>query len=346
MKRVTKASPKFDLIRLLDQYARRRNIDIANEQGQRGFIENLKEEFSRHRDNEILIHGLRIQSMFLYVVAALDHCRIVKEEDAGEIYTAIDNLQAPDYRIITREGKELLVEVKNFHSEDPKAKFNLKKKYRDSLSAYAALFSLDVYIAVYWSKLKIWTLVPLHRISNDNKNYYLSLVEAIKWNEMYLLGDKQIGTTPYIGLRLYPNSNKPQERQKDGTVKFSIGKAELFCGEDIVDDQKEQEILWMLINHGDWPVRQQPAEQGRQGIVSVSFVSEPEERSNPQENFELLGTLSTMISRQFNEITAPSGKVEKLSTARDPSSLDALIPHGYKGSKLPLWPLTIYPAEE
>ena len=302
------------------------------------------EEFSQHRDNEILIHGLRIQSMFLYVVAALAHCRIVKEEDAGEIYTAIDNLQAPDYRVITREGKELLVEVKNFYSKDPKAKFT--KKYRDSLSAYATLFGLDLYISVYWSILKIWTLVPLHRISNGNKNYYLSLTEALKWNEMYLLGDKQIGTTPYIGLRLYPNSNRPQESQKDGTVKFSIGKADLFCGDNIVDDQKEQEILWMLINHGDWPVRQQSAEQDRQGITSVSFVSEPVERANSQENFELIGTLSTMISRQFNEITAPSGKVEKLSTARDPASLDALIPHDYKGSKLPLWRFTIYPTEE
>jgi hypothetical protein len=72
----------------------------------------------------------------------------------------------------------------------------------------------------------------------------------------------------------------------------------------------------------------------------------PPERANPRENFEIVGTLSTMISRQFNEITAPSGKVERLSTTRDPTSLDALIPHDYRGSKLPLWRLVIQQAKE
>ena len=345
MKRVTKESPKFDLIRLLDQYARNRNADINDEQGQKDFIEHLKAEFNQHKDNEILIHGLRIQSMFLYMIAALDQCQIVKEEDTGEIYTTAENIQAPDFRIITRDGKELLVEVKNFRSKDPNACFSISKKYSESLAAFADLFGLDLYIAIYWSTLNLWTLVPIHRF-NDNNNYSLPLLDAMKRNAMHLLGDRKIGTTPKIGLRLYSDPDKPYQRQKDEKIKFTIGQAKLFCGEDIVDSQKEQEILWMLINHGDWPIRQEPGEQDDHGIISVSFVGEPVERANPQEDFEIVGTLSTMISRQFNEITAPSGKVEKLSTSRDPSSLHALIPHDYEGSKLPLWRLIIHPASE
>jgi hypothetical protein len=333
-------------MRLLDQYARRCGLNIRDEVGQRTFLNDLAEQFKLHKDNEILIHGLRVQAMFLYVVAALDHCQIMKEEDSGEIYALSDDLRAPDFRLVTRDRREVLVEVKNIHATDPDVPYPMSRMYRDSLVAYADIFSRDVYLANYWSALKVWTLVPFTRLREDSHGYSLTMMDALRWNEMYLLGDRKIGTLPHLELRLYSDPNKPRKVGHDGFASFTIGQAVLLCGHEVIEDSKEQEIAWMLLNHGDWPATERPAEIKDGELICVSFVAVPPERANPRENFEIVGTLSTMISRQFNEITAPSGKVERLSTTRDPTSLDALIPHDYRGSKLPLWRLVIQQAKE
>lgn len=346
MKRITKESPKFDLMRLLDQYARRRGLNIRDETGQQAFLDDLVQQFKLHRNNEILMHGLRVQAMFPYVVAALDHCQFLKEEDSGEIYTLMDDVRAPDFRLVTRERLEILVEVKNYHLAKPDLPYRMSSAYRDSLVAYSDVFQKDLYLAIYWSTVPLWTLVPFRRLRPDAKGYCLSLVDALRWNEMHLVGDLKIGTLPRLGLRLLSDPAKPTKVGLDGMANFTIGRAELFCGDQLIEDPKEQEIAWMLLNHGDWPVVETPAKVKDGELISVSILAAPAERENPNENFEIVGTLSTMISRQYAEITAPSGKIEKLSTSRDPTSLDALIPHDYKGSKLPLWRFTIHPAAE
>jgi hypothetical protein len=112
---------------------------------------------------------------------------------------------------------------------------------------------------------------------------------------------------------------------------FTIARADLFCGDHLIDDPKEQEIAWMLLNHGDWPVSESPAEIRDGKLISVTFIAAPQERANPNQNFEIIDTLSTIVSRQYNEIPAPTGPIERLSTTRDPTSLEALIPQATKG---------------
>lgn len=346
MKRITKQSPRFDLIRLLDQYVRRRNLNMRDESGHQQFLDDLAEQLRLHKDNEILIHGLRVQAMFAYVVAALDYCKFLKEEDVGDVYAFADEIQAPDFRLVTRDDRVLLVEVKNFHTLDPKATFKLTARYWDSLVRYAELFGEDLYLAIYWSALRIWTLVSLADQGERSGDYTILLVDALRSNQMSLLGDRLIGTTPRLGFRLFSDPGKPRGVDDEGLVNFTIGHAELFCGESVIDDPKEQEIAWMLMNYGDWPVTECPAEVREGEFISASLITAPLERANPHENFEIIGTLSTMIARQYNEITAPSGVVERLSTTRDPTSMEALIPHNYRGSKLPLWRFTVRPSND
>jgi hypothetical protein len=45
------------------------------------FCKNLREALAQHKQRATLMHGLRTQSMFLYVVAALGECSIITEED-------------------------------------------------------------------------------------------------------------------------------------------------------------------------------------------------------------------------------------------------------------------------
>jgi hypothetical protein len=65
--------------------------------------------------------------------------------------------------------------------------------------------------------------------------------------------------------------------------------------------------------------------------------------STENQAFEMLGFLSTMISRRFTELTAPSHNIERLIPDGDPDSLGVLIPFDYKGKQMPLWRFVIKP---
>jgi hypothetical protein len=53
--------------------------------------------------------------------------------------------------------------------------------------------------------------------------------------------------------------------------------------------------------------------------------------------------LSTIISRQYGQLTAPDGKVQRFTPDIAPGMLGFVIPEGYKGEALPLWRFLIKP---
>ena len=72
-------------------------------------------------------------------------------------------------------------------------------------------------------------------------------------------------------------------------------------------------------------------------IISIDVQYTPEERSNPEQEFEVVGFLSEMISLHYNALTAPEGAIDILSPDQQPDSLGVLIPSDYQGKTLPLW---------
>ena len=337
MKRISREHTKFDLMRLLDRYARSRDSAIHDEANQAAFLADLTRDFETNRSNEILIHGLRIQAMFAYVAAALGRCVVIKEEDAGEIYTSNSIMRAPDFRIVTTDGRELLVEVKSHRPSRPTAPYSLTCSYLDSLRAYAAAFSRDLYIAIYWSRFKTWSFVPADRFDVDRDRYLLSIEEAMKRSEMAVLGDCTIGTIPHLALKLYADPEKPNSIGPDGHAQFTIGRAELFCGDELIVNAKEREIAWFLMNYGNWPSDRTPPEVLDGKVISVGLQTSPTDRANLNQQFEIVGSLSQMISREYNEATASTGRVDLLAPKRDPDELGVLIPPGFLGDKLRLW---------
>jgi hypothetical protein len=343
MKRISRDDTKFDLMRLLDQYARTRGSSIHDQVNQAQFLADLRRDFDANRENPILIHGLRIQAMFAYVAAALGHCTVIKEEDAGEIYAADTSMRPPDFRIVSTEPREFLVEVKNYRPPDPMEPYSMTAAYLDSLRNYALTLKRDLYIAIYWSKATLWSLVSAERFNRDRNHYVLSLPDAMKRNEFALLGDCMLGTLPSLALKLFSNPLKPRRLGPDGKAEFTIARVELYCGDQILTYQKEREIAWFLLNHGDWPQEATPPEIVNGELISLGFRAVPEDRSNPDEDFEIVGFLSQMISRQYNEITAPSGRVDLLSPQQDPETLGVLIPPDFRGEKLRLWRFSLAP---
>ena len=238
MKRISRDHARFDLMRLLDRYARSRGSTIHDPQNQAAFLSDLTVDFEVNRSNEILIHGLRTQAMFAYVAAALGRCVVIKEEDAGEIYTSNPTMRAPDFRIVGVDGQEFLVEVKSHRPRRPSSAYSMTRSYFESLHAYAATFSRPLYFAIYWSQMRVWALVPAEGLRAQGDRYVLPMADAFKQNEMALLGDVMIGTVPSLTLKLYSDPAKPRSIDAEGRAQFTVQRAELFCGDDVILDEK------------------------------------------------------------------------------------------------------------
>ena len=156
-------------------------------------------------------------------------------------------------------------------------------------------------------------------------------------NEMSLLGDCMIATTPPLGLRFYTDQDNPSAVEADGSVACKFKRGTLYCGEQEIEGSFEESLAWFFINYGNWVEDKAPAviEEGKLISIEIPFI--PEERDNPDQPFEGIGFLSQMISRQYNELTAPGGHIDFLSPERPPDQLGILIPLDYEGRALPLW---------
>lgn len=60
------------------------------------------------------MHGIRAETLFRAMVVAIGVFELMTEEDAGDVYfhAAGGDIVPPDYRIVDRDGQQMLVEVK------------------------------------------------------------------------------------------------------------------------------------------------------------------------------------------------------------------------------------------
>jgi hypothetical protein len=343
MRRISRDPQKFDLMKILDDYARQGGRDIRDPSDHAMLLAELQKQLEENRTNDILIHGLRVQHMFAFVASALGRCQAIKEEDAGEFYTTNPTMTLPDFRIVTTDQNEFLVEVKNWHPTNPIKSYKFPQRYFDGLKAYAALFKTELVIALFWSPLKLWILVSPEDFEQHNEDYVLSFDRAFKCNKMSLLGDRMIGTVPSLTLKFLSDPAKPRSIDENGMAEFTIGDIEMYAGDNLISDDTEKNIAWFLMNYGTWPAQKLPEEIVGDQLISMSFRVRPQERSNPNQNFETIGFLSEMISRQFNDVTAPRGSVELLSPTEEPDIFGVVIPPGYRGQVLRLWRFEMTP---
>jgi hypothetical protein len=213
--------------------------------------------------------------MFAHVAAALGKSQIITEEDSGVFFSSEEDIRRPDFRIVNNEGEEILIEVKNFRQKDPMNPFILKSTYLLSLKRYADVFKIPLKIAIYWSVWKLWTLVDADHFS-ENFDYYIALPEAMKRNEMNLLGDHMVATTPPLSLRLYTDSNKPRSVDENGQVHFTIGRVALFANGMEITDDFEKKLAWFFMLHGRWNKVDQLAEIKNGLLEYTEFRVSPE----------------------------------------------------------------------
>lgn len=346
MKRHEQDPLDFSLLRSLDQFARTHKLSITDLAAQQGLLDSHRVSLQEHISHQARIHGIRVGSMFAHLAATLGSTLLISEEDAGELFHAFDNIQRPDYRIVTQDHEQFLVEVKNFHQKsDPLKPFKIKGSYLALLKKYAQINGMPLKLAIYWSRWNMWSLVDAARYDESKKCIKISMKDAFLHSEMYLLGDYMIGTTPPLSFRIYADKSRARVVSSDGTGAFCISKVCLCCNGVDIDSPDESRVAWYLLFYGNWNQYERIAniEDGFVNFVEMQFTPEVLDDNIESLPFRNLGYLSQMITKEYLRLTSTEGEVTNLIPAIQPEQLGLRIPEDYEGTALPLWRFKVYP---
>jgi hypothetical protein len=338
MKRIKRQPRKFDVLDLFARLSREEDLNLGMSSVSADFSQLIGKALEEIRNNPIAIHGRRIQEMFAYVAASLGKAVLVKGEDAGDIISTDPELAVPDFRVVLNDKTHLLVEVKNHHSDNPAEAVRLSSEYVSRLARYGSLMAARVFVAVYWSRWNQWTLTPLDELPTEG----LTLLSAALGNHMYLLGDQLIGTTPPLTMRIVADPAASRKRDSKGICNIRIGALEYLCAGTPVTESKEKTLAFQLIVLGNWPKTDSDVQLSGDDVEYFDLIFAPEEAA-PNQNFQIIGVLSSMISRRFQLITTDERVVTSLSPGAEPGSLAVPISEEYRGTALPLWRFVVSP---
>ena len=338
MKRIKRDPDVFGSLDLFLRLSRGAREELSGTTAPDEFGRRVREALQKVRQQPAVLHGRRTQEMFAFVAASLGRTVLIKEEDCGEVVASGEGLVVPDYRLVLGDKSQHLVEVKNCHRESPTTPIRLTPAYVRGLTEYGALMGVPVSIAVFWSRWCLWALVPVEALPPDG----LSLLAALPRNNMVLLGDRQLGTTPPLIMRVVADPRGPNLPGRDGKHSFRIGSAEFLCGGTRVASTLERNLAYQFMLFGDWPETDSPVELDGDRLVHLDFIFAPKQRT-PNQRFELLGSMSSIVSRKFQALTSTTADVTSISPAAEPASLGVMIPEDYVGEALPLWQFEVQP---
>lgn len=312
---------------------------------QKDFIERLAKSLKNALDSATMIHGKRTEAMFAHVAGALGYCDLIKQEDSGASFVSSDAVAVPDYRIVTKSDEILLVEVKNFRMRALRDRYTMKKPYLAKLQRYADMNQVPLKFAIYFSAVNQWILLSPSSFIDAEKTVHIDLPHAMARNEMAVLGDRMICTLPPLNMTF--EGDTEDERSKvdaDGQALFTIKQINMTCDGNLIDNDIEQRIAFYLMRYGSWDSDGVPAEVVDGKLKSFQFSFSPELDDVPDDQpFHSLGTLSSMVSSAFQELTVEDNGVVSMDVRYDPVFFNLQIPENYKGSSLPLWQLVLQP---
>ena len=302
----------------------------------------MSESLDMTLSNRAALYGRRTEAMFEAMLISLGAHRLLKAEDTGLVHPEAP-FKVPDYRVVLLDGTQWLVEVKNVYIKEPfqQERLLLKRGYHKKLENYASATGGQLKLAVFWARWSIWTLVSPSKLTDESGDLTLDIKTGMRFNELGALGDLHIGTTPPLRLRLDADPEAPSTLTEDGHAEFTIGGAGLYCNQNEIEDQEEQQLAWSFIRYGDWHEVGPMAILDGQRLIGIEFAWEPEERTN--QGFEMIGSLSRIFSRYYAQRTLDGGEVVQIHAPSRPGWFKSLLSDDYKGKAMPLWQLRQHP---
>ncbi len=336
MKPVSEQPAQTRVLGLVDVIVRDRGISLSDTQAILEGVSGIATSaFPAH-----LLHGKRVEAMFGYVVAELDQCRLIKEEDAGETLVQQDaRLAIPDYRIVTKTGRMQLIEVKNVHGANETAALMMRPDYVAALRTYGDLNQCPVLVAVYWSRWAAWTLVTLDDLKPDGQRLQLTFADAIMANRMGEVGDHSIGIRTPLRLRLRCDPVQLSVGQPD--VRFRVRTVEVYCGETLLTSPDEQRLAFFLLLFGRWQGPAQAITDDQRIMTAVEFTAAPDQPMTPKQGFDIIGSASELLSCAYRHATVSAdGAIDRLRPAALPVPITGVLPSDFRSDSLPVWRFT------
>lgn len=334
--------PPIAVLRDFDKFNRSQGNNLREPGAIERFVSQQREDLKAALNSDTLLHGQRTQNLFEALVVSLGSYTLLKTEDAGRVHPEA-TFEVPDFRIILKNDSHVLVEVKNHHQRDPLQLFTIRVTYLDRLLVYAKLMGCPLKLAVYWSRWGLWTLFDPDDLKPVKEGVLgIDMATAMQVNEMAIVGDRMLATTPPLRMVFPADASKPRALSPDGEATLIIADVKLFCADKEITDKLERDILWIFMRFGDWEVSEaQPIHSGDQQD-GIQFVWTPREQVNA--GFEIIGTLSSMFSRYYARKTLGEGGVEHLEADFTPGWFAPLVTWSKERTpNLPLWLFIIGP---
>ncbi|WP_316976819.1 hypothetical protein [Shumkonia mesophila] len=335
-------SKPFDLFAEFARFGAQQKVSLRNPNATPEFVAHVEAAVERALADPALVYGQWAEAMFEALLVSLGDYALLKPEDVGRVYPA-DDFGVPDFRVVLKDGRQWLIEVKNVYLDDPghQERRLMTRAYRERQEAYAAATGGELKLAVFWARWATWTLVTPAKLVDANGDLTLNMLNSMKANEMGDLGDRTIGTRPPLRFRLLADPEKPSSLAPDGTTNFTIGGVEMFCGDDEILNPTEREITWIFMQHGQWNESGPEAELADDRVKAIEYRWDPVARQN--EGFETIGTLSRMFAKYYAEMTVDKRQVIQVHAPLQPGWFAPLVSTDYKSEVLPLWKFILQP---
>nr|WP_315298756.1 hypothetical protein [Raoultella terrigena] len=342
MEKIKRNPERFESFELFSALGQIYDYDIKNPEHQNDFIQKVTTSLIASRQNPTIVNGKRTENLFKHVCAALNQCQFLKQEDAGEMMSTEPDLQAPDYRIMLKDRRQIFVEVKNFNTDDVTDDYRLSKAYSDKVEKYGELHGIPVYYAIYIRLLRRWSLVSRSSMKELVREYTLTPASALAKSEMHLLGDLSIATVPDLVFELLPDHTKDLSVSDENIVSFTIGRVKIYCNGSEVTDTFEMNTAFHLMRYGEWICPGSEAIFSNDQLESIRYTFSPQNYDNfERQGFDFIGTLSSLVTAAFNEQTVLDSQVRSVDTLQRLFTIT--IPDDYKGEGLPLWRFSMKP---
>lgn len=341
MKRIARDPEKFEPLDLFTALGLTKGYKLGDAESIEEFSQVVRESLESSHQSGRLLHGKRVEAMFAHVAGALGVCKIVKSEDAGDVFTDEDRLRIPDYRITLTDRTQFLVEVKNCHIDSFEKFFVVRPRYLNELERYAALNSVPLKIAVYFSSLNQWCLLSKEAFQERGGVLRTTFANAMAKSEMHILGDCTLATLPDLRLELMADPGEAQLIDGDGSACITFRSSKIFCAGNEVRDSFEQHVAFQLMRLGQWGDESEAiVEHGK--LLGVVITARPRE-SHDGQPFSVIGRFSSLVSAAYSELTVVDHQPIALDAPVNPEALSLKLPRDYKGVDLPIWRFIMEP---
>lgn len=291
------------------------------------------------------VHGWRAQAHFAGLVVALDASELLVTLDSGEVFMDGDDVKLPDYLLVTKGGEKLLVEVKNIPPKQGLGEIVLSAGEMAALRRYEALVGGELHIAMLFSAMHQWALVPstAFRLDRGASKYVISGEEAFKASTLgSQLGDLMIGVEPPLAVTVTPDPGQPIFGEPDGTWTFTVGSVVLSAGGRAPLQGDSSRLALRLYLYGGWPDTMHADTHPDGTLRALVFTASPDS-TTPGQGFEIVTTLSALYQRWMDGVTRSGAMIYGLQVPTTPGMLTALLPPGLSDPDLPLWRFRLSP---